>query len=108
MKSSRTIIIIIITGFVILLPFVGRVPLFDWDEINFAEAAREMIVRHNYLQITINYTPFYEKPPLYLWLQASSMLIFGINEFAARFPNVLFGISSLIILYSWGKKIKDH
>ena len=26
------------------VPFLGNVHLFDWDEINFAECAREMIV----------------------------------------------------------------
>jgi 4-amino-4-deoxy-L-arabinose transferase-like glycosyltransferase len=108
MKNSWTIILIIIAGFVVLLPFVGQTPLFDWDEVNFAEAAREMIVRHNFTQVTIDYQPFFEKPPLFFWLQAGSMMLFGINEFAARFPNVLFGVLSLIMLYTLGKKIKDH
>jgi len=108
MKSSKTIILIAIAGFLILLPFIGSIPLFDWDEVNFAEAAREMIVRHNFSQVTINFQPFFEKPPLFFWLQAVSMFLFGINEFAARFPNVLFGILSLILLYAWGRKMKDH
>ena len=107
MKSSRTIIWIIIAGLIVLLPFIGSVPLFDWDEVNFAEAAREMIIRHNFTQVTIDYQPFWEKPPLFFWLQAGSMFLFGINEFAARFPNAVFGILSLIVLYAWGRKMKD-
>lgn len=87
---------------------MGKVPLFDWDEVNFAEAAREMIVSHNFTQVTIDYQPFWEKPPLFFWLQSGSMFLFGINEFAARFPNALFGILSLIVLYVWGRKMKDH
>lgn len=78
--------------------------MFDWDEINFAECAREMIISGNYAYPTMAYQPFYEKPPLFFWLQTLSMKIFGINEFAARFPNALVGLFVIIILYRYGKK----
>lgn len=35
------------------------------------------------------------------------MKIFGVNEFAARFPNAIFGIAALLILYSIGQKLFD-
>lgn len=60
-------------GFLLFLPWLGNVHLFDWDEINFAEAAREMIVSSNYLSVQIDFWPFWEKPPLFIWLQALSM-----------------------------------
>ena len=89
----------------VFFPFaIGSVHLFDWDEVNFAEIAREMIVNNNYLNVQINYQPFWEKPPLFFWLQALSMKIFGINEFASRFPNVLVGIASILSIYYIGKK----
>jgi len=87
------------------VPFLGSAPLFDWDEINFAESAREMIVSGNYFQVQINYQPFWEKPPLFIWLQVGSMKLFGINEFAARFPNALVGIVTLLVLFSTGRKL---
>lgn len=80
------------------IPFLGTVHLFDWDEINFAESAREMLVTGNYARVQINFEPFWEKPPLFIWLQALSMQLFGISEFAARFPNALFGILTLLML----------
>lgn len=83
---------------------IGSVHLFDWDEVNFAEIAREMIVNKNYLNVQINYQPFWEKPPLFFWLQALAMKIFGINEFASRFPNVIVGIASILSLFYIGKK----
>ncbi|MFN5377842.1 MAG: ArnT family glycosyltransferase, partial [Ignavibacteria bacterium] len=83
--STRNIrLIVILTALVVLLPSLGAVRLFDWDEINFAESAREMIVTGNYLQVQVDYRPFYEKPPLFIWMQALSMQVFGINEFGAR------------------------
>lgn len=88
----------------IFIPLIGNCPLFDWDEINFAECAREMIVTGNYSQVQINYQPFWEKPPFFIWLQAMSMKLFGVNEFAARFPNALCGIFTILTIYLIGKK----
>lgn len=83
---------------------LGKVHLFDWDEINFAESAREMITTGDYLRVRINYEPFWEKPPLFFWLQVLSMYLFGIGEYAARFPNALFGLIYLITIYLIGRK----
>jgi 4-amino-4-deoxy-L-arabinose transferase-like glycosyltransferase len=90
---------------ILFIPFLGLVHLFDWDEINFAESAREMIVTGNYFSVQINFERFYEKPPLFFWLQVISMKTFGVNEFAARFPNALCGILTLVILFRTGKRL---
>ncbi|MFN0274254.1 MAG: ArnT family glycosyltransferase [Chitinophagales bacterium] len=86
---------------------LGSVHLLDWDEINFAECAREMIVSGNYIVPQIQFEAFWEKPPLFFWLQVLSMKIFGINEFAARFPNALFGTLTAILLFFTGKKLNS-
>lgn len=89
----------------LFIPFLGGVHLFDWDEINFAECAREMIVSHNYLNVQIDFQPFWEKPPLFIWMQVLSMKAFGINEFAARFPNAVCGIITLLLIFNIGRKL---
>lgn len=89
----------------LFIPFLGNVHLFDWDEINFAESAREMIVSGNYLSVQINFIPFTEKPPLFFWMQVLSMKFFGVNEFAARFPNAICGIFTLVVIFRIGKQI---
>lgn len=83
---------------------LGHVRLFDWDEINFAESAREMIQSGDYLRVQINFSPFWEKPPFFFWLQVGAMKLFGVNEFAARFPNAVFGFIYLITFYFIGKR----
>lgn len=100
--------IILLLGALLFIPFNGNSHLFDWDEINFAESAREMIATGNYLTVQIDYKAFWEKPPLFLWFQVASMKLFGINEFAARFPNAICGITTLLMLFSLGKKIKNE
>jgi len=98
---------LLLLGILFFLPGLGGVHLFDWDEINFAEISREMIETGDYLQVQIGYQPFWEKPPLFFWLQSVCMNIFGINEFAARLPNALIGIASLQVLFQMGKRLRS-
>ena len=101
-----------LVGALVYIPFLGASHLFDWDEINFAESAREMIVSGDYVSVQINFLPFWEKPPLFIWLQALSFTLFATftdqawvsMEFAARFPNALIGIATLCTIYTIGKR----
>jgi 4-amino-4-deoxy-L-arabinose transferase-like glycosyltransferase len=94
---------IVLCVIIACLPVIGLSALFDWDEVNFAECAREMIVSKNYFNVTINYEAFWEKPPVFIWMQALSMLVFGVNEFAARFPNLIAAVFTLLTIYRFGK-----
>lgn len=108
LKSGKNpYLIISIVGSVFFMSWLGGVHLFDWDEINFAEMSREMVLSGNYTGVTIDFQPFYQKPPLFFWLQVLAMHIFGINEFAARFPNAVFGVATLLLLFHLGKKHFD-
>ncbi|HYD21854.1 MAG TPA: hypothetical protein VEB40_10290, partial [Flavipsychrobacter sp.] len=73
MPSYLKYILILVISAVLFLPFLGNVHLFDWDEINFAECAREMLTTGDYLRPQVDYQPFWEKPPLFIWMQALSM-----------------------------------
>ncbi|MEY3442558.1 MAG: Undecaprenyl phosphate-alpha-4-amino-4-deoxy-L-arabinose arabinosyl transferase [Bacteroidota bacterium] len=113
MKASPTVSIrdlLIIGGLALVcfLPFLNAAPLFDWDEINFAESAREMLVTGNYFQVQINFEPFWEKPPLFIWMQVLSMKVFGINAFAARLPNAIVGAITLMCLYAQGSRLRGR
>jgi 4-amino-4-deoxy-L-arabinose transferase-like glycosyltransferase len=107
MKLSRVNgirIFIFLGAMVLFLSFNGQLHLFDWDEINFAESAREMITTGDYATVMINFEPFWEKPPLFIWMQVISMKLFGINEFAARFPNAICGMLTLLFLFEVGRR----
>lgn len=108
MSTTVKYLLIILFGSLLFFPYLGQVHLFDWDEINFAECAREMILTDNYLQVQINFRPFWEKPPLFIWLQVLSMKAFGINDYAARFPNAFIGVVTLVSLFYAGKRIVNE
>lgn len=109
MKNKNLIInlLIVLAGALFFIPGIGSARLFDWDEINFAESAREMLVTGDWLNVRINFESFWEKPPLFIWMQALSMTVFGVCEFAARFPNALIGIITLLVLFNVGRKAED-
>ncbi|MCX8080223.1 MAG: glycosyltransferase family 39 protein [Bacteroidia bacterium] len=94
----------ILLAFILFLVGNGNLHLFDWDEINFASCAREMLITGNFAFPTIAFQPFYEKPPLFFWLQSICMRVFGINEFSARMPNAFAGLLTLLLLFHYGKK----
>lgn len=107
MKTSISIYTYLGVGLLaalVFIPFLGQVHLFDWDEVNFAEGAREMLATGDYTQVQIDFKPFWEKPPLFIWLQALSMSLWGVNEFGARFPNAVAGIATLMALLYIGNK----
>jgi 4-amino-4-deoxy-L-arabinose transferase-like glycosyltransferase len=105
MPSYVKYFIVVVLAAILFVPFLGNVHLFDWDEINFAECAREMIATGDYLRPQIDFQPFWEKPPLFIWMQVLSMKLFGVNEYAARFPNAIIGILTLATIFYVGKRI---
>lgn len=109
MKShTRTSLLLALLVGVTVLPFLGNAYLFDWDEVNFAECAREMLVSGDYYHPQVDFEPFWEKPPLFFWVQAAAMHLFGVNEFAARFPNAIVGIATVLLLAYTGRRWVDE
>ncbi len=104
-RKNIDLLFIALAAGILFVPFLGGVHLFDWDEINFAESAREMLQTHDFLTVQINYHPFWEKPPLFIWMQVLSMKLFGVNAFAARFPNAMAGVVTLMVLYLIGDRL---
>ncbi len=90
------------------MPFLGGVRLFDWDEVNFAECSREMLALQDYLRVHVDFKPFWEKPPFFFWCQSLAMHVFGVGAYAARFPNAVCGVITLIYLYHLGRRVQGH
>lgn len=78
---------------------LGSIPLLDPDEPVYAETAREMIKFNDYLSPRIYNEYWFDKPPMYYWLVAGAIHVFGDNEFAARFPAAAMAFATVIMLY---------
>lgn len=90
---------------VFFMPFLGAVRLFDWDEINFAEISREMLALGDFGRVHVDFQPFWEKPPFFFWMQGLAMSVFGVGEYAARFPNAVMGVVTLVLLFNLGRRL---
>lgn len=58
------------------------------DEPRYAQVAREMLARHDWITPTLNGSPWLEKPPLYYWQAMIAYKLFGVSDWAARLPSV--------------------
>lgn len=68
---------------------LGQAPLFDVDEGAFSEASREMLASGDWGHTTLNGSDRFDKPIFIYWLQAASMAVFGVTEWAVRLPSAL-------------------
>ena len=90
---------------VVLLFGNNWVSLWDQDEAAYAGFAKNMVESGNWLMPEFMWSEVHRKPPLHFWNIAISYKIFGINEFAVRFPSVVFVLLTLALTYFGGKKI---
>lgn len=83
-------------------------PLYDLDEGAFTEATREMLASGNFISIFLDGEPRHDKPILIYWLQAASVTVFGLNEFAFRLPSVMAAILWAVALFRFTREQLDH
>jgi len=84
-------------AFVAWLAFaIGLHPLTLPDEGRYAGVAWEMMRSGDWLVPMQNGLPFFHKPPLFYWLTALSMGVFGVNVAAARLAPLLLAILAML------------
>jgi 4-amino-4-deoxy-L-arabinose transferase-like glycosyltransferase len=69
---------------------LGLYPLMDTTEARYGEMARLMVETGNWLTPQFDYgVPFWGKPPLFTWMSATGVELFGLSEFSLRAPHWL-------------------
>lgn len=96
-------------AFIVFIYLFGlTIPLLGPDEPRYAQVAREMFMRGDWVTPTIGGINWFEKPALLYWLQICAYSIFGISEFAARLGSALFGLGTIASLFVLGKAAVDE
>jgi 4-amino-4-deoxy-L-arabinose transferase-like glycosyltransferase len=72
-------------------------PLTEPDETRYAEIAREMLVRGDWVTPHLNFVKYFEKPPLVYWGTAAAFVAFGVGELSARLPSLLSAIATIAL-----------
>ncbi|HHV62459.1 MAG TPA: glycosyltransferase family 39 protein [Firmicutes bacterium] len=106
-SQSDLVPIVVIAVLVLpaLLIGLGASSLWDLDEGMYAEVAREMLVRGDYVAPYFNYQPRFDKPPLHYWVTAGFYKVFGVNEFSARLGSASFGFLGAVLVYFLGRTL---
>ncbi|MGB8286310.1 MAG: glycosyltransferase family 39 protein [Candidatus Aquirickettsiella gammari] len=109
--------------------FLGTRPLSVPDEARYAEIPREMLVLHDFVTPHLNGVKYFEKPPLFYWLQAGSIkqlnpiivqaestltetkresYVGSISEWAVRLPNALVALLGCLLVYAAGRLLFER
>lgn len=80
----------------------GAMPLTDPDEAFYAQTAKEMSERNEWITPYLYGKPQFEKPILFYWLVELSFKIMGVNEFSARLPSAVFALVGVFGVYFLG------
>jgi len=107
-KESLSLGVLILLTFFLFTFRLGDGSLWDADEAIYGEVAREIWVFKDWVTLHYNYQKWFEKPPLYFWLTALNIHLFGPREFAVRLWSTLFGLGGVIITYFLGRKFFNH
>jgi 4-amino-4-deoxy-L-arabinose transferase-like glycosyltransferase len=103
-KRVYVLIFLIIIAF--YLYGLGQLPLLGPDEPRYAEVAREMLLRGDYITPTLGGYTWFEKPSLLYWMMAASFKVFGVSEWAARLGPALCGLLTIVAIAFVGHEIK--
>ncbi|HEY8897269.1 MAG TPA: glycosyltransferase family 39 protein [Niastella sp.] len=97
-----------IIGAVLLFTGIGYTPMYILDEARNAQAAREMMERHDWIVPTFNGELRAHKPPLHYYFMQLAYRAFGMNAFAARFFSAVFGWLTLWITWFFTRRFVSY
>src|SRR5262250_662229 len=102
----RTAVLVLMAlWWVIYIVGLSQPALLDDADTVHAEAAREMVLRHNWVTLYANGVRYLEKAPLMYWSVAASYKLFGVSEWSTRFPLMLGVLAMILATYGLGRRV---
>ena len=99
---------LLLAGFCGFLFFFGLAyfGLLGADEPRYAQVAREMFYRHDWVTPTLGGKPWLEKPVLYYWQAILAYSVFGVSDWAARMPSAVDATLMVVVIYLFLRRFR--
>jgi 4-amino-4-deoxy-L-arabinose transferase-like glycosyltransferase len=99
---------LLLAGFCAFLFFygLGQFGLIGADEPRYAQVAREMLERHDWVTPVLGGQPWLEKPPLYYWQAMLAYSVFGVSDWAARLPSAIDATFLVLAVYFFLRRFR--
>ncbi len=113
-RPETALEIVTLVSLTAILFLYGLIPIFGGaglglvgaDEPRYAQVAREMLARHDYITPVLYGKPWLEKPALYYWRAMFSFKEFGVHDWSARLPSATFAFTLVILVYLHMKRFR--
>jgi 4-amino-4-deoxy-L-arabinose transferase-like glycosyltransferase len=92
-------------AFLVFFAGLGAYPLIEPDEGRYTEIPREMLATGDFVTPHLNGVLYFEKPPLYYWLNAAALSLPGRPEILCRLAGALFGLAGIGLAWALGRSI---
>ena len=86
-------------------PHLSRRALWSPDEGRYAEIPREMVATGDWVTPRLNGVKYFEKPPLFYWIEAGALRLFGPEEWAVRLAPAFFALLGVLAVYIAGRRL---
>ncbi|HLX74964.1 MAG TPA: glycosyltransferase family 39 protein [Terriglobales bacterium] len=85
---------------------LGAFGLVGADEPRYAQVAREMLQRQNWVTPFLYGHPWLEKPILYYWQAMVAYKIFGVSDWVARLPSAVDATAMVVAIYLFFRQFR--
>lgn len=106
LHAKRAWLLVLVAAGAVYFFGLGAAPLLGPDEPRYAQVAREMYARGDWVTPTLGGHHWFEKPALLYWLMMAAYSLFGVSEFAARFGSACAGVSTLLLAGWVGRRVE--
>lgn len=110
MTDRRELIyeVLTVAGFCLFLLYFGAaaIGLTGADEPRYAQIAREMLARGDWVTPVLYGQHWFEKPILYYWAAMGSYRVFGVSDWAARLPAATFASAAVFAIFFFLRRFR--
>jgi 4-amino-4-deoxy-L-arabinose transferase-like glycosyltransferase len=108
MKNRPLADALLLAGFCGFLFFfgLGYFGLIGADEPRYAQVAREMLARNDWITPVLGGKPWLEKPILYYWEAMLSYRVFGVSDWVARLPSAIHATAMVAAAYLFLRRFR--